>query len=453
MRNKIIIITAALLLSSCGTYTKFQTPPIEIENLAGVNVELPDSSAVALPSWESTFTDPKLNVLITKALESNSDLAVARSHMDDAEIMLKTAKLAFAPSFMLSPEGTISSFGGSSASKGYSLPLTMSWELDVFGKLRNSKQQAKSVLEQSKEYVQMVRTQLISGVATSYYTLLMLDEQLAITVESAATLLSTVDVMKGLKEAGLQSEAAIRQASANYQSVIISSKELEKQIHIVQNAISLLVNESSRSVERNKIADIIFVDNFDNSISLAALSNRPDVRYSEMKLSQSFYGVNYARASLYPSLKLGGSAGWTNSVGAIVNPGQLLLSAIGSLTQPLFMAGVNRANLKIAKSTYESHVILFEKALLEAGVEVNNALTDREIALEKQKLRKTQVSDLYQAVDATKELMNSGRATYLEVLVAQNSLLMARINHTADWFESAKGDIDLYKSLGGGSER
>ena len=458
MRNKVIIAATTLLLSSCGTYTKYSTPDVAVDNLAGDKIELPDSSAVALPSWEATFTDAKLQVLINKALESNTNLAIARLSMDQAETMAKTSKLAFAPSFMLSPEGMTSSIltgslKGTNAANSYSLPITTSWEIDVFGKLRNSKEQAKSALMQSSEYLQMVRTQLISNVATNYYTLLMLDEQLSVTKESAATLLETVEVMKSLKEAGMGSDAAVRQASANYQGVLISVDELETHISLYENIMSLLLNETPHSIERSEIKSVKFAEDLNSSISLAALSNRPDVRYSEMKLSQSFYGVNYARSSMYPSIKLSGSMGWTNNVGSIINPGQMLASAIGSLTQPLFMAGVNRANLSIAKSKYEQHVISFGDALQLAGKEVNDALISRESALKKQDLRFVQIKDLYGAVDATQELMNSGQASYLEVLVAQNSLLMSRINLAADWYEYAKGEVNLYKALGGGSER
>ena len=459
MRNKVIIAATTILLSSCGTYTKYSTPDVVVDNLAGENVELPDSSAVAVASWEATFTDAKLQVLINKGLESNTDLTRARLSIDQAETMAKTSKLAFAPSFMLSPEGMTSGIiagslsSGSKATNSYSLPITTSWEIDVFGKLRNSKEQAKSALMQSTEYFQMVRTQLISSVATNYYTLLLLDEQLRVTNESAATLLETVEVMKSLKDAGMGSDAAVRQASANYQSVLISAEELETQISLYENIMSLLLNETPNSIERSDIKDINFSKDLNQSISLAALSNRPDVRYSEMKLSQSFYGVNYARSSMYPSIKLGGSIGWTNNIGSIVNPGQMLASAIGSLTQPIFMAGVNRANLSIAKSKYEQHVLSFGDALQLAGKEVNDALIERESALKKREMREIQVTDLYGAVESTQELMNSGQASYLEVLVAQNSLLMSRISQASDWYEYAKGEVNLYKALGGGSER
>ena len=447
MRNKIIMATATLLLSSCGIYSDFSTPKIEIENLAGKEVELPDSSAVAIPSWEATFTDPYLQELINRALITNSDMVISQLNINNAETMLTTSRLSYLPSFMLTPEGIMNGGGGGNS---YSLPLKMSWEVDIFGKKRNSKEQAKVALEQSKEYKQMVRTQLISTLASSYYTLVMLDEQLSITNESAATLLETVNVLESLKEAGQQSDAAVRQASANYQSVLISAEQLEHHITLLENTISMILSEAPQSIERSQIDKITFAEGLHNSVSLAALSNRPDVRHSEMQLSQSFYGINYARASLYPTITLGGSAGWIGSGG---NPATFVFSALGSLTQPLFMAGANRANLKIAKSKYEHSLILFTDALLLAGSEVNGALLDRETALVKQKLRVKQMEDLFSAVETTQELMNSGQVSYLEVLTAQNSLLMSRISHSADWFAYAQGDINLYKSLGGGSER
>ena len=437
-------------MSSCGIYSKVSIPKCENKNLAGKDIELPDSSVMPVPSWDEIFTDVKLQTLIHTALDSNSNLATARLSIDQAERMLKASRLMFAPSFMLSPQGSISSFDGAAVSSSFSLALTTSWELDIFGKLRNSKEQAKSVLEQSKSYVQMVKTQLVATVSTSYYSLLMLDEQLLITKESAVTLEKTLEVIKSLKEAGLQNDAAVRQASANHQNVLISAQELEKQIRMLENALSLLLNQAPSTIERGNIAGINLEDSLNNSISLLALSNRPDVRYSEMQLSQSFYGVNFARSSMYPSIKLSGSVGWTNNLGVIVNPAGVLLSAVASLVQPLFMAGVNKANLDVAKSKYEQQLISFETTLLEAGNEVNNALIECETATKKKELRSIQVNDLYYAVEVTKDLMKSGQASYLEVLIAQNSLLMSRVNQTTDWFEYAKGRINLYKSLGGG---
>lgn len=450
MKQIIIIAIITLGLNSCGIYTNYSSPDIKKDNLCGTEIELNDLDSVYIPSWKSMFSDPILSGLIQKGLSANSDLVVARLNIEQATTMLTTSKLSFLPSFMFSPQAGLSSFGGSKSSFSYSLPLTTSWEIDIFGKLRNNKEQAKAIVEQSKEYSQMVQIQLISHIANSYYTLIMLDEQLRISQETVLNFKQSVDITRSLKDAGLQTEAAVQQTLATYYEVQLSVKELNRQIRNMENALCLLLNETPQAIERTQFQNQSLSSDIMGDISLLALSNRPDVRHAEMVLREHFYGVNVARSAFYPSLTLGGSLGWTNNLGAIINPAQFLLSALGSLTQPLFNAGVNRANLKIAKSVYEQSLISFEYSLLKAGNEVNDALIQCQTSQEKEELRKLQIESLQLAVEVTQELMNNGNGIYLEVLVAQNALLQASLFQVSDWFEYMQGKINLYKGLGGG---
>lgn len=446
----IIIAIITLVLNSCGIYTKFSRPDTNTDNLLGSEVELNDSDSVYIPSWEAMFSDSILSGLIEKGLEANADLAIARLNIEQAEAALVSSRLAYLPSFMLSPQGGVSSFGGSKSSYSYNLPITTSWEVDIFGKLRNNKEQSKAIVEQSKEYSQMVQIQLISNIANSYYTLIMLDEQLKITDETVLNFKRSLEVTEALKEAGQQTEAAVQQASATYYEVQLSAKELKKQIKNTENILALLLNEMPQKIERSEFQYQNLSDKIVDSISLFSLSNRPDVRYSEMVLRQNFYGINVARSAFYPSLTLSGSAGWINGVGAVVNPAQLLLSVLGSLTQPLFNGGQNRANLKISKSVYEQSLISFQYSLLNAGNEVNDALIQCQTSSEKERLRELQVKSLQQAVEMTQELMNNGTGIYLEVLITQNTLLRARLLQVSEWFEYTQGKVNLYKTLGGG---
>ena len=452
MKKILMLFIATQTLLGCGIYTKYSKPTVAADDfLFGSTIDVKDSVSVEVPSWRNLFTDSLLCELIDLGLTSNTDLVLAKLSIEQSQAMFTTSKLAYVPSFMLAPQGGINSFGGSKGSASYNLPITTSWEIDIFGKLRNNKQQAKAVVEQSQEYVQMVQTQLVSAIATSYYTLLMLDEQLAITKATSVNFKQNLEVIKSLKEVGMQTEAAVRQSAANYYSVLLSIEDLENGIQIAENALALLLNQPPYKMVRGRIKTSTFGAELESSISITALSNRPDVRYSEFMLKQSFYGVNSARSAFYPSISLGGSAGWSNNAGVIVNPGDLLLSAIGSLTQPLFNRGVNRANLKIAKVNYDKSVNSFQKSLLIAGNEVNDALINYQTSKEKRVFRKKQINELEQAVIVTEELMKGGFNTYLEVLIAQNSLLQAQIYQTTDWFDYAKSRVDLYKALGGGT--
>ncbi len=454
IRLKIIAAASiALLVSSCGLYKKYESQEVNNTELAGVNLTLPDSAVVAVPTWEHFFTDAKLQNLISRVLTDNSDLEIARLNIEQTERALTTARLAYLPSLMLSADGSTSKFGSSGAVPTYSIPLTASWEIDVFGKNYNKKEQAKVIVEQSREYVELVKTQLIAAVASNYYALVLTDNQINITQESLKNLKDILAATIELKKAGMQNEAAVAQLSANVKEVEISLQTLQENLTLTQNNLCLLLNQPPQSIDRLFTIEIDGKEELTNSISLAALSNRPDVRYAEMMLAQSFYEVSHARSSMYPSITLNGSAGWTNNAGMIVNPGDILLSALGSLTQPLFMANRNRANLENAKDKYEQQLTSFEKSLLQAGKEVNDALTTIQYAESKRDLSESQVVDLERAVSVTQELMVSGKANYLEVLTAQNTYLAAKLNNVSINYSIALGQISLYKALGGGSER
>lgn len=452
MKKEIILFTvAALTLSSCGIYTKYK-PAAEVpEDLYGEEVAV--SGSTDNLGWREVFTDPHLRVLIEQGLQSNTDLRSAQWRVEEAEATLMSARLAFLPSFALAPQGTVSSFDGGKATQTYSVPVTASWELDIFGRMRNAKQQAKALLEQSHDYRQAVRTQLVSSIANVYYTLLMLDEQLAISERTQQSWKETVDATRALMDAGLANEAAVSQMEATYYSISTSILDLKEQINQTENSLSLLLAESPRSVERGKLEGQTLPDHLAVGIPVQMLANRPDVRSAEHSLESAFYATNQARSAFYPSIVLSGSAGWTNSAGSmIINPGKFLATAIGSLTQPLFDRGANIARLKIAKAQQEEAKLSFRQALLNAGSEVNDALVKYQTARNKAGLFEKQVASLKKAYESTSLTMQYGNTTYLEVLTAQQSLLNAQLTQVANRFTEIQGVINLYQALGGGRE-
>ena len=453
MKKIIVLTTATALLSSCGIYTKYQPAETTPDNLYGEEVAVDDTTNFGNVNWRELFTDPQLQALIEQGLQNNTDLRSAQLQIEEAEAALMSAKLAFLPSFALSPQGTISSFDGGKATKTYTLPVTASWELDIFGRLRNAKQQAKALYAQSKDYQQAVRTQLIAGIANVYYTLLMLDEQLAISQQTEEAWKETVASTRALMDAGLANEAATSQMEAAYYSVQTSILDLKEQINQVENSLALLLAEIPRRYERGKLADQRLPEDVAVGVPMQMLSNRPDVRAAERSLEQAFYATNQARAAFYPQITLSGSAGWTNNSGAgIVNPGKLLASVVGSLTQPLFYRGQNIARLKAAKAQEEQAKLSFQQALLNAGSEVSNALSLYQKTSEKVESRQMQVESAKKASEDTKELFNLGTSTYLEVLSAQQSYLSAQISQVSDCFDRMQAVVSLYQALGGGRE-
>lgn len=453
MKKIIVLTTATALLSSCGIYAKYQPAETTPDNLYGEEVAVDDTTNFGNVNWRELFTDPQLQALIEQGLQNNTDLRSAQLQIEEAEAALMSAKLAFLPSFALSPQGTISSFDGGKATKTYTLPVTASWELDIFGRLRNAKQQAKALYAQSKDYQQAVRTQLIAGIANVYYTLLMLDEQLAISQQTEEAWKETVASTRALMDAGLANEAATSQMEAAYYSVQTSILDLKEQINQVENSLALLLAETPRRYERGKLADQRLPEDVAVGVPMQMLSNRPDVRAAERSLEQAFYATNQARAAFYPSIVLSGSAGWTNSAGSmIVNPGKFLASAVGSLTQPLFNKGQIMAQYRIAKAQQEEASLSFQQALLNAGSEVNDALVACQTSKAKTLLFEKQIQSLEKALESTSLLMEHGTTTYLEVLTARQSLLSAQLSQTANRFTEIQSVINLYQALGGGRE-
>ena len=459
MKIKLITLSVScLLLSSCGIYTTYERPSdINTDGLYGQDLNeeavAVDTASIASLSWRELFTDSHLQTLIEHALQSNTDLLSAQQRIKEAEATLSSAKLAYLPSFMLTPQGGVSSFDKSKGSWTYTGIASASWEIDIFGKLTNAKRRSKALYLQSLEYEQAVSTSLIANVANLYYTLLMLDEQYRISEETAVNWRESVRAMRAMMAAGMTNEASVSQSEANCRQVEASLLDLKQQIKEVENSLSILLGEVPGGIERGHLAGQDFPEDLTVGVPLQLLSRRPDVKSAELSLASAFYSTNAARSAFYPSITLSGTAGWTNSAGnMIINPGKLLLSAVGALTQPLFNKGLNIAQLKIAKAQQEEAKLAFQQALLNAGSEVNNALTQVQTARGKTELRTGQITSLENAVRSTQLLMQHGTSTYLEVLTAQQSLLSAQLTQVADLFDEIQGIINLYQALGGGRD-
>lgn len=453
MKKILLLTTVTALLSSCGIYTKYQPETTAPDNLYGEGTAVVDTANLGNVDWRELFTDPRLQELIEQGLQSNTDYLSAQLRVEEAKATLLSAKLAFLPSFSLAPQGTVSSFDKQKAVQAYSLPVTASWELDIFGRMRNAKRQAKALYAQSQDYQQAVRTQLIAGIANTYYTLLMLDEQLSLTQQTEQAWKETVVSARALMEAGQYNEAGVSQMEATYYSVQTSILDLKEQINQVENSLALLLAETPRHYELGTLSAQHFTQDLSVGIPMQMLANRPDVRSAERSLEAAFYGTNQARSAFYPSIVLSGSAGWTNSAGSmIVNPGKFLASAVGSLTQPLFNRGQVIAQYRISKAQQEEARLFFEQALLNAGSEVNDALTACQTSREKTVLFDKQIVSLQKALKSTSLLMEHGTTNYLEVLTARQTLLSAQLSQTANRFTEIQSVISLYQALGGGRE-
>ena len=439
------------MLTGCSTYSRYHRAEIPTENLYRTLPAGIDTVTIASMSWREMFTDRKLQSLIETGIKQNTDLNVARLRVEAAEAALITAKLSYLPSLGINAEGGSSQYDGTTA-KTYNVGASASWELDIFGRLTAAKRGAVAALQGSRDYQQAVQTQLVATIADSYYTLSMLDTQMAINNRTLENWRATVRTLEALKKVGKANEAGVLQAKANVMQLESSQLAIRKSISETENALSAILAMPSHSIERNNLTEASFPDTISIGVPLQLLSNRPDVRQAEMELAQAFYATNVARAASYPNITLSGTLGWTNNGGGVItNPGQWLLNVIGSLTQPLFNRGVNIANLNIAKSRQEEAKLLFRQALLNAGKEVNDALTVWQTEKSQIEIGERRVSVLNDAVQKTELLMCHSGATYLEVLTAQQSLLEAETLQSQAYFERIQSIIKLYHALGGGA--
>ncbi|MBQ1588295.1 MAG: efflux transporter outer membrane subunit [Prevotella sp.] len=457
--NIIIIGLAAVVFTGCKSlYGKYERPDVDTEGLFRDPVSLRDTlvsndttSFGNLP-WREVFTDPHLQTIIEKALTNNIDLLNAALNVKMVEEQLKVAKLAFLPSVAVSPQGTISSFDGKAPTKAYTLPVSASWNVDLFGNLLNSKRSVQMQLLATKDYQTVVQVNIISGVANLYYTLLMLDRQLEIMYDMTELTKQTWERMKLLKETrvGYRS-TAVQSAEASYLSVQASTVDLKRQIREIENSLTLLMGETAFAIDRGKLEEQQLPSKFSTGVGIQLLNNRADVHAAELTLASCFYDINVARSRFYPNITITGTGAFTNNNG-LVDPGKILLSAVGSLVQPIFQHGQIVAGLKVAKMKYEQAYNTWQNTILKAGNEVSNALVLYNSSEEKSQIEAKQIAVLRQNVQDTKASYGLNNTNYLEVITAQSSLLNAEISKVTDDFNKVQAVVNLYVALGGGAK-
>ena len=455
IRNIIILGLATLSLTGCKSlYGTYKRPEVKTDGLvrdpANDQTTLEGANDFGQLPWRDVFTDPNLQAIIEKTLTNNPDLLNAALNIDIAEQQLGAAKLAFLPSLALAPQGTITHFGSHvEATKSYTLPLASSWEIDLFGNLRNAKKAAQMAMIQMQDYKVAVQTKLICNVANLYYTLLMLDRQKQIITDMAALTKNTWDIMQLQMDYGRARSTSVQSAQSAYYGVQARATDIKKQTREVENSLSLLMGEPVHGIARGTLDNQKLPSNFSGGIGVEILSNRADVHANEMALAKCFYNVNQARARFYPSLSITASGGWSNGNG-MVNPAKLLFNAIGKLTQPIFMQGKLRAGLRVAEDQYKIAYNKWQNSVLTAGSEVSNALVAYNAAEEKDVLYTKQIEILKKNVEQTQMLYNQSSSSYLEVITAQQNLLNAEISQVQDQFSKLQAIVNLYYALGGG---
>lgn len=460
IKNIVFLALAAGVFTSCKSlYGKYERPDVNTQGLIRDAVSPTDTLAATdttsfgnMP-WRNVFTDRQLQQLIETGLKNNTDLLNAALNVDMAEAQLKAAKLAFLPSFTFSPQGTIASWDGMKAATTYSLPVSASWTVDLFGNLLSQKRASQMALLASKDYQVVVQTKLIAGIANSYYTLLMLDKQLEIVNGMEKLTQDTWNLMKVQKDLGRVRSTGVQSAEANYYSVLAQKADIVRQMREVENSLSLLLAQPAQAIGRGKLEEQQLPQQLSTGVGIQLLRNRADVHAAEMKLASCFHQVQTARSKFYPNLIISPTGAFTNNSGmGIVNPGKWLLNAVGSLVQPIFQRGQIIAGLKVAEAQYQQAYNTWQQSILAAGSEVSNALVQYNSSQEKSDIQDKQLAVLCQNVEDTKLLMAQSGATYLEVITTQQSLLNVELSKVVNDFQKMQAVVNLYSALGGGAK-
>ena len=456
----LLVILFCLVLSSCGLYNKYERPEVDTQGLIRDAVSDIDTLAVQdtasfgnLP-WREVFTDPQLQKLIEQGLEKNADLQNAALTVQMYETMLKAAKLAFLPAVQFGSNngmGTISTLhtNPSVTTKAYSLPVTASWTIDLFGNILSQKRSTQMKLLGMKDYQMAVRAQIISGIANSYYTLLMLDKQVEIVDEMSRMSKETWEMMKLQHQLGRVRSTGVQSAEAAYLSMQTRANDFKRQIRATENALCLLIGQAGQQVPRSTLEAQSLPTEFSTGVGVQLLQNRPDVHNAEMQLAACFHDVQTARSQFYPTISIGATGAFTNSNGSL-NPGKWLTTLFANLTQPIFARGALIANLKVSKIQYEQAFNTWQKSILSAGNEVSNALVTYNTYDANSKIEEERIAVLAQSVADTKALYSSSNSSYLEVLTAEQNLLNAQLAKVSDDFSKMQAVVSLYTALGGG---
>lgn len=456
----ILLVVVGVTLQSCFVAKDYKRPELQETEALYRTDNLPtDSTSLADVSWRDMFTDTQLKTYITQGLQNNLDIRVALQQMVAAEAYAKQGKAGYLPTLSVGPNYTRQEFSSNSqfgsifngGLDSYDVTANLSWEADVWGKIRSNKRAGNAGYLQTVAAHQAVKTQLISSIASVYYQLLALDAQLEVTKKTVETRASSVTTIKALKDAGQVTQVAVDQNIAQYNSARSLQVDLETAIFKTENTLSILLGNAPQDFKRGDLA----LQTIDADIKLGVpsllLRNRPDVMAAEYGLIQSFELTNVAKSSFYPSLTLTASGGLQSlELDKLFNVNSLFATVVGGLTQPLLNQRKIRTQHEVAKAQQEQSLLNFKKILLVAGSEVSNALYAYNAETEKYEYRKNEVEALRAAESNSEELLKNGYANYLDLLTARESALNAELNIIENKLQQLLSVVDLYEALGGG---
>ena len=463
--NKTLLLALVLItLQSCFVAKEYRQPELsETQNLFRTDNLPSDSISMAEVSWKTLFTDSYLNQYIEEGLQNNMDIRIAIQQIAATEAYLKQGKAGFFPTLSGNAsasrtyisgngqQGAILRSLGTDHIDQFELSGALSWEADIWGKIRSNKRAYQASYLQSVAAHQAVKTQLVANIASTYYQLVALDAQLEITKQSVTTRKNSVETIKALKDAGQVTQVAVDQNIAQYNNAKALQVDLETAIFKTENALSILLGKAPQHFKRSTIDIQTLTTDLKLGVPTTLLRNRPDVIAAEYSLIQAFELTNVVRSQFYPALTLTASSGFQSlDFDNLFDANSLFANIVGGLSQPIFNQRKIKTQYEVAKAQQEQAVLNFKKSLLVAGNEVSNALFTYNAETEKFEYRQKEVEALRNAENNSEELLKNGYATYLDLLTARQSALNAELNVIDSKLQQLISVINLYEALGGG---
>ena len=446
----------ALFVSSCGIGQRYSRPDLSTEGLYR-DVTIKDTTTIANLPWRQLFADADLQRLIEEGISSSPDLKIAMTRVQQAEAYFRQSRAALLPSLNASAGLSVNKLsdaqGGNfiNNTRSYQFGLSSSWEADLWGRLGAGRRASYASLLQSRAYVRAVQTGLVASLASLYYQLLALDQQLAITESSVKNWTEVVETMKSLKASAVVTGAAVVQSEASRYAAEVTIPDLKLRIRETENTISILLGRKPGAIIRSSLSQQHVPADLNAGIPLQLLSNRPDVQQAEYTYRYYFENTNVARAAFYPALTITAASGLSNTaLGDFFSPGSVFANLAAGLTQPIFNRRTNRTRYEVAKAQQQEALLNFQRSLLNAGQEVSDALSSFQAAGDKTLTRNNQLTALRKSVEYSQELLKYGRSNYTEVLNARQSLLSAELGRVNDSLQRLQSVVELYRALGGG---
>ena len=454
--KSVLLLASIFLLQSCFVAKNYEAPKVTTDNLYRTELSK-DSTSIAMLSWEELFSDALLQGYINEGLENNLDMKIALQNITASEAMMKQGKAGYFPTLTATwthqETSENSQFGRLFSSiDQYELSGKLSWEADIWGKIRSNKRASFAQYLQSQAAKQAIQTQLVANIASLYYQLLATDAQIQVVTETIENRNTSVEVIQALKKSGSVNEVAVQQTEAQKYATEIILKDLEYNRKVLENSFNQLLGKAPGVVSRSTFEEQKIEADVSVGLPAYLLSKRPDVVAAELNFRNTFELTNVARSYFYPSLTVNATGGlqalelkdWFNTKSIFAN-------IITGLTQPIFNQRQNKTRLEVAKANQQKAYLQYEKALLVAGKEVSDALASYENETDKLSIREKQLEALTNAATYSDELLQYGLVTYLEVLTAKDNALNTEINYIDNKYKQMNAVISLYKALGGGN--